>query len=109
MKYYSEVTQRLYNTKEELEKAETEIKEAEAKRVATEKAKREARAKRAKEVEDALKFANEAQAEAVRLLKDFTKDYGYFHMSYSTDDAQKKDTGKDDMLSFVDILTNFLG
>ena len=109
MKFYSDVTQRLYNTEQELVKAETEAKEVEAKRIAAEKAKKETRAKRAKEVEDALKFANEAQAEAVRLLKDFTKDYGYFHMSYSTDDAEKKDTGKVNLDSFMDVLTSFLG
>ena len=30
-------------------------------------------------------------------------------MSYSTDDAEKKDTGKANVDSFMDILTSFLG
>ena len=109
MKYYSEKLNTLFNTEKELITAETKAREEEAKRVAAEKAKKETRAKRAKEVEDALKFANEAQAEAIRLLKDFTKDYGYFHMSYSTDDAEKKDAGKVDVNSFMDLLSSFLG
>lgn len=104
MKFYSEVTQRLYNSEQELVKAEAEVKKAEAERINAEKLKKEARAKKAKEVEDALKVANEAQAKAIKLLKDFTREYGYFHTSYTIEDTEKKDAS-----SFFDLLADFLG
>lgn len=70
MKYYSEKTQKLYNSEDELKKAETAL----IKQEAEEKAKRETRAKRAKEVEEAyLKYK--------KLLESFIKDYGNFHMT----------------------------
>ena len=107
MKFYSEVTKQLYDSENQLKLAEEKIKKAEAEKLAAEKAKKEARATRAKEVEKALKDANEAQAKAIQLLKDFTKDYGYFHMSYSTDDAEKV-TKKTDNFDFFDLLNSFL-
>lgn len=89
MKYYSDVTKQLYDSEKELVAAETKVEEVKAKKVAEEKAKKEARATRAKEVENAIKAADEAQAKANKLLSDFTKDYGYFHMSYSTEDIDR--------------------
>jgi len=68
MKYYSEKTQKLYNSEEALIKAEAALNKAQEE----EKAKKEVRAKRAKEVQEA--FDNYK-----KLLKDFIKDYGYFH------------------------------
>ena len=70
MKFYSEKTQKLYNSIEELKNAEKEL----AKQEEEEKAKRDARAKRAKEVEDAYKHYKD-------LLDAFIKDYGSYHMS----------------------------
>lgn len=105
MKYYSQVTKHLYNSTEELVKAEREV---ELKRVAAEqaeKAKKAQRAARAKEVEDALKAANEAQVKAAQVLKDFTKDYGYFHMSYSSDNEDAKEDNTD---FFLNLLNDFL-
>lgn len=67
-----------------------------------EKIKKETRARRAKEVEEAIKTANEAQTKANKLLRDFTKDYGYFHMSYSSEDANKES------VNFFDLLNSFL-
>ena len=112
MKFYSEVTNKLYNSEKDLAKAEAEVKKAEAEKVAQEKAKKAERATRAKEVEKALKEANEAQAKAIQLLKDFTKDYGYFHTSYTIDDATKevdkvKKTSAN-MDDFFDVLFSFL-
>ena len=107
MKFYSEITKQLYDSENQLKLAEEKIKKAEAEKLAAEKAKKEARATRAKEVEKALKDANEAQEKAIQLLKDFTKDYGYFHMSYSTDDAEKV-TKKTDNFDFFDLLNSFL-
>lgn len=107
MKYYSETLNELFDTEKDLIEAETRKKDEEAKKLAAEKAKKETRAKRAKEVEEALKFANEAQIDAIKLLKEFTKDYGYFHTSYSINDAKKKENRIN--TSFFDILTDFLG
>lgn len=106
MKFYSESLNKLFNTEKELMEAEAKVKAAEAKKLEEEKAKKAARATRAKEVEKALKEANEAQAKAVKMLKDFINDYGYFHMSYSSDNAKEENATNVD--SFFDALTSFL-
>ena len=103
MKYYSEVLNKLFNSEEELNKAEVAKREEEAAKAIAEKNKKEARAKRAKEVEEALKAANEAQSKAIKLLKEFTKDFGYYHTSYSV-----KDDVNTDFDDFFDILHTFL-
>lgn len=109
MKFYSEITKRLYNTEKELNEAEMKIKTAEEEKAAAEKAKRAERATRAKEVEKALKEANAAQAKAIKLLKDFTKDYGYFHTSYSIGETDKaKEDTSNSVNSFFDLLESFL-
>jgi sRNA-binding protein len=120
MKYYSEITKQLYDKEEDLVKAETTLKliqakkEAEAKaalakKEAEEKAKKAERAKRAKEVEEALKAATEASAKATNLLKKFSQDYGYFHMSYTTDPTKEETNNKvNGNTDFFDLLFNFL-
>lgn len=67
MKYYSEITKKLYDTKDECTEAEIEATKAKADR-----------ATRAKEVEEALKVAKEANKKAQTLLDAFVKDYGSF-------------------------------
>lgn len=84
MKYYSDETKKLYDTEEALKAAEKEVIEA---RKEKEKLKQQ-RSARAKEVEDAFKAVEQAQAHAYELLNAFTKDYGSFHMSWS--DSVKK-------------------
>lgn len=59
MKFYSEVTKKLYETEEELNKAENAVKEAEAKKAEAAKNKKE----EAKVVEDAFKARNAARIE----------------------------------------------
>ena len=103
MKYYSETLNKLYDTEQDLVKAEQKVKEEENKRLEKEKAMKAARATRAKEVEKALKDANDAQAKAIELLKNFTKDYGYFHMSYSP--SEELEGNK---INFFDLLNSFL-
>ena len=88
MKYYSEMTDKVYETKEECEKAEEAI-------VAKKKAEEE---KQLALKNDAFKKAREAEAEAQRLLKEFVKDYGSFHISYN---------GKSSMPSMFDVLNDF--
>ena len=100
MKYYSDITKKLYNTEKEALAAEVEVKkkaDAEAQEAAKAK-----RATKAKEVEAALKVANEAQQKAIQLLKDFIKDYGYFHTSYTSSNE------KNENVDFWDILHSFL-
>lgn len=75
MKYYSEVTNKVYDTPEELEVAEKEVLEAEAQK----KERIAKRTERAKEVENAYAKAAEAQREANEILENFLKDYGSFH------------------------------
>lgn len=109
MKYYSQITKQLYSTEEDLKKAENAIKTAEAikkaaelKKLELEKKKKAEKATRAKEVEEAFKQANAAQSKAYKLLQEFTKDYGYFHMSYTNEDIKNATNG------FLDLLNGFL-
>ena len=104
MKYYSETLNKLYDTEQDLIKAEQKVKEEEYKKLEKEKAMKAARATRAKEVEKALKDANDAQAKAIKLLKNFTKDYGYFHMSYSSSEEEPEEN----KVNFFDLLNSFL-
>lgn len=78
MKFVSELTNKIYDSVDELEKAEAEVK---AEQNRKEKLK-EARAERAKEVEEAFKAVNEAQKHANELLTAFCKDYGAWHKTY---------------------------
>lgn len=77
MKYYSEKLNKVFETVDALEKAEAELEAKNAEK----KKKAEARAIRAKEVEDAYKNYR-------TLLDAFCKDYGSFHTSYSTSDLK---------------------
>lgn len=81
MKYFSEITQKLYDSEELLQEAEK--KEAE-KRIEKEK-KDETRKKRAAEVEEAMKEVVAAKEKADRLMGEFVRDYGSFHYTYKSD------------------------
>lgn len=92
MKYYSDVTKRLYDTAEELNKAETAVIKAEQERKAAlekkqaEQAKlKEQRAARAQEITDAIKARDEAQKKVNELVNKFVKDYGSYHYTWSSD------------------------
>lgn len=75
MKYYSTKLNRLFDTTEELEKAEKELEE---KQKEAEKIKAE-RAEAAKKVEEAYKLADETKKAADDLLNEFIKKYGSYH------------------------------
>ena len=79
MKYYSEDLKRLFDNEDELTKAEAEAKEVALAKETKEKQLREERASRAKEVEEALKAARDAEKKANKLMNDFVNDYGSFH------------------------------
>ena len=98
LKYYSDRTNKFYNTAEEANRAEFELKEKEN----LEKIKKEREAALAKEkkekamaerkaaaekVDAARKAATEAQATYHKELKDFIDKYGTYH--YSTSDPNE--------------------
>lgn len=98
MKYYSESLDKFFDKQEDCEKAEVELEEkrkAEEQKQLTLKNEREARSK---EVVEAFKKAREAESEAQKLLNEFVKDYGSFHISYN---------GKSSVPSMFDILNDF--
>lgn len=75
MKYYSQITKKLYQTEDALKEAETEATKAKSDR-----------AEKAKEVTEALKAANEASKKANQMLSDFIKEYGSFKTTFKEDD-----------------------
>lgn len=107
MKFYSEQLNKLFDSVEELKEAEEKInaaKKAEEEKKARLKANREARAK---EVEEAIRQAQEDQKKAnasnkhaVDVLNAFVKDYGAYHTTF-------RDAIKD--TAFEDIFSTFLG
>ena len=78
MKYYSEVTKKVYDTVEDLEKAE---------KVLTDKA--AARKKDAAEVEKAFEAAIAAQKNYEKLLTEFCSKHGAYHKTIKADDVDK--------------------
>ena len=86
MKYYSETLNKVFENEKDCLKAEKEHKE---KVEAEEKHKKEladSRKIRAKEVEDAYKAVIDAQKHYHELKNQFVKDFGSFHMTFSTTD-----------------------
>lgn len=86
MKYYSETLNKVFENEKDCLNAEKEYK---AKVEAEEKRKKEladSRKTRAKEVEDAYKAVINAQKHYNELLTSFCKEYGSFHMTFSTTD-----------------------
>lgn len=80
MKYYSEKTKKLYDSEEDLEKSEASYAAKELELAKT----KEARASRAKEVEDAYKAYTEAGDKYMKLRNQFVKDYGSYHATYNS-------------------------
>lgn len=88
MKYYSELTKKVYDTPELLEEAEKVVLEANK-----EKEKKLAeRAERAKAVENAFAEAQAARKKADDLLSEFCRDYGSFHTTIKSSSVDKVPT-----------------
>ena len=91
MKFYSEKLDKLFDNEKELKEAEDalEVKkaaeEAHAKQLAT------TRKERAKAIEESYKKVVEARKEYKKLVDDFTRDYGSFHMSVKSDNLSDMD------------------
>ena len=79
MKYYSETLKKLFDTEEEVKKAETLAIQEETKKKELAETKRKERAEDAKAVEEALKAVKVAEDEYYKKLNEFIKKYGYFH------------------------------
>lgn len=91
MKFYSEITKKLYDDKDSLIKAE----------VAATKAKSDREVK-AKEVTELIKAANEATKKANKALSEFIKEYGSFKTTIKNDDVDVN------LNSFWDIFDKFM-
>ena len=98
MKYYSELTHKVYDTEKSLTEAEDEFNKA----LAAEEEKKQNRAARAKEVEQAGEAVLEAQKKYTELRNKFIEDYGSFHMSLT-----RKTTVPQDFGALVDWFFNF--
>lgn len=79
MKYYSELTKKIYDCESDLIADEESLVKAKEEKEAKAKQLKEERANRAKAVEEAYKIAHEKYAEANKLMDEFLKDYGSFH------------------------------
>ncbi len=90
MKYYSEITKKLYDDKDALLKAEVEATKAKTDR-----------AEKAKEVTELLKAANEATKKANKALADFVKEYGSFKTTIKDEDVDVRS-------NFWDIFDKFM-
>lgn len=104
MKYYSDVTLKIYDTEEELKEAEQKDKEQKEKeheeklRLEEEKkAKAKERGRRAEEVRLAYDKYIEAKENYYNLLQNFCKEYKYYHATIDSKDVRKI---FDDMFKF---------
>lgn len=88
MKYYSDVTKKLYESVDELKKAEAEI---------TDKA--TARKKDADKVEKAYDAYIEARKEYEKVLMDFCNKYGAYHKTFSTKNIPKELSSLSDLVN----------
>lgn len=96
MKYYSDLTKKLYNTEKQLKDAEIAVTKSKANR-----------AERAKEVTEALKAANEATTKANKLLADFVKEYGSFKTTLTDKDVDVKALTNTFSNYFTDLFDRF--
>ena len=92
MKYYSEILKKLYDSKDELLKAEVEATKAKSDR-----------AQKAKEVTELIKKASEATKAANKALNDFVKEYGSFKTT-----IKDKDVEDTDFDSFWNVFDRFI-
>ena len=86
MKFYSEKLNKLFDTEELCQQAESQHEKAVAEAEAKKKALADERANRAKTVEELYKKAVEAKQTYDKALHDFVKDYGSFHFTFKTTD-----------------------
>lgn len=84
-RYYSDITNKLYDSMSDLEKAEKKITAEREEKKAKEQKKADERKARAQEVDELQKAYVKARKEYTDALEKFCKDYGTYHTSVSTD------------------------
>lgn len=82
MKYFSEHLNKLFDSEEELKKAEAAKVAADEEAKAKKEALSKARKERATAIDELLKKRKELDKEIQKALTEFTKDYGSYHTSY---------------------------
>lgn len=93
MKYYSDVTKKLYESVEDLKKAEAEITDKAA-----------ARKKDADKVEKAYNAYIEARKEYEKVLTEFCNKHGAYHKTYTSKDAGDVKTEFESLRNLVSML-----
>ena len=93
MKYYSDVTKKLYESVDELKKAEAEITDKAA-----------ARKKDADKVEKAYNAYIEARKEYEKVLTEFCNKHGAYHKTYTSKDAGNVETEFESLKNLVSML-----
>lgn len=96
MKYYSEVTKKVYGSIKDLDIAEDEYN----KQLKAEEIKKKERESKAKRVEEAFKKARDAQKEANTLLSDFIEEYGSYHTTLKDNSIMPYDSLFDMLFKF---------
>lgn len=84
-RYYSDITNKLYDTMSDLEKAEKKVITEREEKKAKEQKKADERKARAQEVDELQKVYVKARKDYTDALEKFCKDYGTYHTSVSTD------------------------
>lgn len=91
MKFYSEITKKFYDNAQALEVEEQRIQAEQAAKLEAERKKNEERAIRAKEVEAAYQAKVEAEKTYFELRQAFIKDFGSYHMTFSSHEVDFND------------------
>ena len=91
MKYYSEMLNKCYDSAADCQKAEDEYEMKKAAEEAHAKQLAATRKERAKAIEESYKKVVEARQEYKKLVDEFTRDYGSFHMSIKGDNLADMD------------------
>jgi hypothetical protein len=91
MKFYSESLNKLFETEQALVEAETAEADKKAAEEAHAKQLAATRKDRAKAIEESYKRVVEARQEYKKLVDEFTRDYGSFHMSVKGDNLADMD------------------
>lgn len=81
MRYYSDVTKKVYDSEKELNDAEFKVKRAEENAKRAKEKESADRKKAAAEVQEAYAKARAANAHASKVLADFCDKYGSYHFS----------------------------
>ena len=102
MLYFSEITNKKYQTMEECQKAEKEAINAQEKVKLAEEKRTAERKEHACKVEEARKKMVSAQHEYQEALSSFVKKYGTYHLSLTGKDAEKA------VPSLFDLLNPFM-